>query len=93
MTLKMGSRTPKTLHILTLSQGYSHSSDEYPSIFKKYLILAIKSTFVSWQLKWGQGHQSIVNSLDCPLDISVVVWFESRQGCKRYNIFSEIFTY
>ena len=44
MTLKMGTRSPKTLHVLTLSQRYIHSSlmNNHPFSF-----LAIKATFVN----------------------------------------------
>ena len=46
LTLKMGSRSPKFLHVLNLSQQYIHSSlmNIHPFV-QKYLILAIISTF------------------------------------------------
>ena len=40
-----------------------------------------------------KGQQNILNSLDCPKGIAVLVWSESRQRFKRYINFSEIFTY
>ena len=44
-------------------------------------------------LKWGQGHQNLINSLVCPNNLPLPVWWNSTQWFKRYWGYSGNFTY
>ena len=87
VTLKMGSRSPKSNQFFYMSQHCRCAS-----LVKIYSFLQeigcgqaiFQQSKPSCDLtKWGQGHQNLISSFTCSSNIDVQVWLKSIHSFKR----------